>query len=72
MNDDPRTVNQNFKKYEVFGVTKNESNYFVVFKGREPLNEELDITQFEEISEVFIPELPEEVVRSYVDTGESM
>ncbi|XP_078325220.1 putative bifunctional dTTP/UTP pyrophosphatase/methyltransferase protein isoform X3 [Crassostrea virginica] len=43
-----------------------------VFKGKEPLNEQLDITQFEEISEVFIPELPEEVVRSYVDTGESM
>eukprot|EP00105_Crassostrea_gigas_P003926 XP_011416962.1 PREDICTED: N-acetylserotonin O-methyltransferase-like protein [Crassostrea gigas] len=42
------------------------------FKGRDTLNDQLDITQFEEISEVFMPELPKEVIKSYVDTGESM
>lgn len=46
--------------------------YFAAFKGRDTLNDQLDITQFEEISEVFMPELPKEVIKSYVDTGESM
>lgn len=46
--------------------------YFAAFKGRDTLNDQLDITQFEEISEVFMPELPIEVIKSYVDTGESM
>lgn len=55
-----------------FSVNYLNMFYFAAFKGRDTLNDQLDITQFEEISEVFMPELPKEVIKSYVDTGESM
>lgn len=55
-----------------FSVSYLNMFYFAAFKGRDTLNDQLDITQFEEISEVFMPELPKEVIKSYVDTGESM
>lgn len=55
-----------------FSVNYLNMFYFAAFKGRDTLNDQLDITQFEEISEVFMPELPKEVIKSYVDTEESM
>lgn len=55
-----------------FSVNYLNMFYFAAFKGRDTLNDQLDITQFEEISEVFMPELPKDVIKSYVDTGESM
>ncbi|XP_048775833.1 probable bifunctional dTTP/UTP pyrophosphatase/methyltransferase protein isoform X3 [Ostrea edulis] len=43
-----------------------------MFKGRISLNARLDITQFEEESEVSMPNLTEDIIKSYVNTGESM
>ncbi|XP_061164776.1 probable bifunctional dTTP/UTP pyrophosphatase/methyltransferase protein [Saccostrea echinata] len=43
-----------------------------VFRGRVSLDDRLDITQFEEVSEVIMPDLPENVIKSYVETGEAM